>query len=143
HACVSIALQAQVENGGSAGRRARLDVRAAGVDGARFESVLGVVYDPFCQELWTGIRGSPARMNGRVVRVSRRRRLAEAIVSLGFAKDPLTLKQMLPTLNTLIHRVRKIRIMGAAALSLVYVASGRMDAYVEYGLRLWDIAAGG
>ena len=34
-------------------------------------------------------------------------------------------------------------IMGAAALSLVYVATGRMDAYVEYGLRLWDIAAGG
>jgi myo-inositol-1(or 4)-monophosphatase len=50
---------------------------------------------------------------------------------------------MLPTFNGLIHRVRKIRIMGAAALSLVYVATGRMDAYLEYGLRLWDIAAGG
>jgi myo-inositol-1(or 4)-monophosphatase len=50
---------------------------------------------------------------------------------------------MLPTFNHLIHRVRKIRIMGSAALSLVYVASGRLDAYVEYGLRLWDIAAGG
>jgi myo-inositol-1(or 4)-monophosphatase len=50
---------------------------------------------------------------------------------------------MLPTFNGLIHDVRKIRIMGAAALSLVYVASGRMDAYLEYGLRLWDIAAGG
>jgi myo-inositol-1(or 4)-monophosphatase len=33
--------------------------------------------------------------------------------------------------------------MGAAALSMVYVASGRMDAYIEYGLRLWDVAAGG
>ena len=50
---------------------------------------------------------------------------------------------MLLTFNNLIHRVRKIRIMGAAALSLVYVATGRMDGYLEYGLRLWDIAAGG
>jgi myo-inositol-1(or 4)-monophosphatase len=39
--------------------------------------------------------------------------------------------------------VRKIRIMGAAALAMVYVAAGRFDAYVESGIRLWDIAAGG
>jgi len=64
-------------------------------------------------------------------------------VALGFAKHSSTLNRMLPTFNSLIHRVRKIRIMGAAALSMVYVATGRMDAYVEYGLRLWDIAAGG
>jgi myo-inositol-1(or 4)-monophosphatase len=50
---------------------------------------------------------------------------------------------MLPVLNDLVHRVRKIRIMGSAALSLTYVASGRMDAYLEPGVRLWDIAAGG
>jgi len=50
---------------------------------------------------------------------------------------------MLPTLNELIHKVRKVRIMGSAALATVYVATGRMDAYIEYGLRLWDIAAGG
>ena len=50
---------------------------------------------------------------------------------------------MLPVLNRLAHRVRKIRIMGAAALALTYVASGRMDAYLEAGIRLWDIAAGG
>ncbi|MBI3875204.1 MAG: inositol monophosphatase, partial [Verrucomicrobia bacterium] len=40
-------------------------------------------------------------------------------------------------------RVRKIRMMGAAALGLCYVAAGRFDAYIEYGIRLWDIAAGG
>jgi len=102
-----------------------------------------VVYDPFSDELWTARRGEPARLNGRVIRVSRRKRLAEAIVAMGFAKEPSTLEKMLPVFNGLIRRVRKIRIMGAAALALVYVASGRMDAYVEYGLRLWDIAAGG
>ena len=45
--------------------------------------------------------------------------------------------------NGLVHRVRKIRIMGAAALGLTYVATGRFDAYIERGIRLWDIAAGG
>lgn len=123
HACVSIALQE---------RRGR-----------EFRSVVGVVYDPFTDEMWTAVRGGPARLNGKMIRVSRRAKLDEAIVALGFAKQKSTLNRMLPTFNGLIHRVRKIRIMGAAALSLVYVATGRMDAYVEYGLRLWDIAAGG
>jgi myo-inositol-1(or 4)-monophosphatase len=50
---------------------------------------------------------------------------------------------MLPQFNLLVHRVRKIRIMGAAALAMVYVAAGRFDAYIEGGVRLWDIAAGG
>jgi len=125
HACVSIALQVR--------RRQAVP----------FETVLGVVYDPFCEELWTAVRGGPARLNGRTIRVSRRTRLDESIVSLGFAKQPETLKRMLPVFNDLIHRVRKIRMMGAAALAMVYVASGRLDAYTEYGVRLWDIAAGG
>ena len=123
HACVSIALQER--------------------HGREFRSIAGVVYDPFTDEMWTAIRGRTARLNGRIIRVSRRAKLSESIVALGFAKQRFTLNRMLPTFNGLIHRVRKIRIMGAAALSLVYVATGRMDAYVEYGLRLWDIAAGG
>lgn len=126
HACVSIALQTR---------------SARAVDG--YQSIVGVVYDPFTDELWTAVRGQKARLNGRVIHVSDRRRLDESILALGFAKNRNTLKRMLPAFNQLVHKVRKIRIMGAAALSLVYVASGRMDAYVEYGLRLWDIAAGG
>ncbi|PYI81776.1 MAG: inositol monophosphatase, partial [Verrucomicrobia bacterium] len=65
------------------------------------------------------------------------------IVALGFAKTRASAEKMLPVLKRLIHRVRKIRIMGAAALSMTYVATGRMDAYLEYEIRLWDIAAGG
>ena len=49
----------------------------------------------------------------------------------------------LPYFSKLVHRVRKIRMMGSAALGLTYVASGRFDAYIERGIRLWDIAAGG
>ncbi len=124
HACVSIALQRRLPDG-------------------TFETVVGVVFDPFTDELWTAIKGQRARLNGRVIHVSGRAALKQSIIALGFAKDKSTLNHMLPAFNRLVHRVRKMRIMGAAALSLVYVASGRMDAYVEYGLRLWDIAAGG
>jgi myo-inositol-1(or 4)-monophosphatase len=123
HACVSIALQS---------RRNQV-----------YETVLGVVYDPFVDECWTALRGGTARLNGRGIRTSHHSRWGEAIVTLGFAKSRKSLELMLPLLLRLAHRARKIRIMGSAALALVYVASGRMDAYLEPGVRLWDIAAGG
>ena len=131
HTCVSIALQ----------RRAETPKTAEFEDG--YQSVVGVVYDPFCDELWSGIRGQPALLNGRIIRVSGRRRLREAIVSIGFAKSQESLEATLPYFNKLVYRVRKIRMMGAAALGLTYVATGRFDAYIERGIRLWDIAAGG
>lgn len=131
HACVSIALQKKVA----------ASTPQAYEDG--FQTLVGVVYDPFCDELWTAIRGGPARLNRRVIRVSQRRNLEEAIVSIGFAKTRENLEATLPYFLELVHRVRKIRIMGAAALALTYVATGRFDAYIERGIRLWDIAAGG
>jgi myo-inositol-1(or 4)-monophosphatase len=134
HACVSIALQEQADLPSS-------PTGAVYADG--YQTVLGIVYDPFLDELWSAAAQGPARLNGRVIHTSDRRRLHEAIVALGFAKDRNTLQRMLPIFGRLVHRVRKIRIMGAAALSMTYVANGRFDAYVERGVRLWDIAAGG
>lgn len=124
HACVSIALQQRTDDGA-------------------YETVTGVVLDPFCHELWTATLDGPARLNRRIIKVSERNKLKESIVAIGFAKNKWTLNRMLPLFNLLIHRCRKIRMMGAAALALTYVASGRFDAYVEGGIRLWDIAAGG
>ncbi len=132
HACVSIAFQA---------RSSKLK-RPPHPDAA-YQTLVGVVYDPFLDELWTAIRGQPARLNGKIIHVSRRRKLAEAIVAMGFAKDQTTLAKMLPVFHALVPRVRKIRLLGAAALSMTWVAAGRMDAYLECGIRLWDIAAGG
>ena len=131
HACVSIALQQR------AARKADADYE----DG--YQTIVGVVFDPFCNELWTAIRGQPARLNGRVTRVSARPQLSEAIVSIGFAKNRANIERGLPYFAWLVRRVRKIRMMGAAALGLAYVASGRFDAYIERGVNLWDIAAGG
>lgn len=111
--------------------------------GGTYQTDLGVILDPFQGELWTALRGRVARRNGRRIRVSTRRRLRDAVLSLGFAKTDRELERMFPAFTRLARRVRKIRIMGSAALALAYVADGRFDAYVESGIRLWDIAAGG
>jgi len=124
HACVSIALQHQSQSGD-------------------YETSVGVVYDPFTDETWTAVRGGLTRLNGRLTRVSRRKQLKESIVCVGFAKSRHSLERALPHFIWMARRVRKMRMMGAAALGLAYVASGRFDAYVERGVSLWDVAAGG
>jgi myo-inositol-1(or 4)-monophosphatase len=144
HACVSIALQKRdkyqvTSDTNNRSRRERNHVTCH----SSHVTVLGVVYDPFCDELWTAIRGRPARLNGKVIHASRRRELGEAIVSIGFAKSRASLETALPYFAWLSRRVRKIRIMGSAALGLTYVATGRFDAYIERSIHLWDIAAGG
>lgn len=145
HACVSIALQIQSPEStvhspqSTAG--SRFTHHASCI--TDYQTLVGVVYDPFTDELWTAIRGQAARLNGRVIHVSNRRQLAECVVSIGFAKSKANLERTLPYFNKLARRVRKVRIMGAAALGLTYVATGRFDAYIERGISLWDIAAGG
>ena len=122
HACVSIALQRRT--------------------GADYTTVLGVIYAPFTDELWTAGRGGKTKLNGRVVRCSRRGKAAESVVAIGFSKSKQNLAISLPHLNRLARRTKKIRILGSAALELAYVASGRLDLYVERTINLWDIAAG-
>jgi myo-inositol-1(or 4)-monophosphatase len=131
HACVSIALQRRASGAGRGGYE----------DG--YETVVGVVFDPFLDEMFTAVTGQPARLNGRPIRVSKRSKLAEAIVSIGFAKSRESIRTTLPYFGELVYRVRKVRMMGAAALGIAYVATGRFDAYIERGISLWDIAAGG
>jgi myo-inositol-1(or 4)-monophosphatase len=105
-------------------------------------SIVGVIYDPFTDELWTAVRGGKTRLNGRIVRVSKRAQLNESVIAIGFSKDKENLDLSLPHVNRLARRVKKIRIMGSAALELAYVASGRLDAYIERRINLWDVAAG-
>jgi myo-inositol-1(or 4)-monophosphatase len=122
HAAVSIALQ----------RRA----------GKNYKTIIGVIYDPFTDELWTATLGGKTRLNGRVVRCSNRARVGDSLVAMGFSKNKENLEKSLPHLVRLSRRAKKIRIMGSAALELAYVACGRLDAYVERTINLWDIAAG-
>src|SRR5712664_4143310 len=106
------------------------------------EIVVGVIYDPIRSEMWTGQRGEISKLNGAPIHVSDRAELAEAVISIGLAKTGETINTNFPRLQQMIHRVRKCRVLGSAALDMAYVASGRFDAYIETGISLWDIAAG-
>lgn len=106
------------------------------------EMIVGVVYDPMRDELWEVERGGPARLNGQPCAVSRRTQLSEAVLSIGFAKNKSTITSGLPLFEKMIYKARKCRLMGSAALDLAYIASGRLDAYIESSVSLWDVAAG-
>jgi myo-inositol-1(or 4)-monophosphatase len=103
---------------------------------------LGVIYDPVRDELWHAAKGGPAHLNDRVIRVSTRHTVGEATVSVGFSKENRGFRSGLRTFEHLIHRARKCRMMGSAALDLAYVATGRLDAYIERSVSWWDVAAG-
>jgi myo-inositol-1(or 4)-monophosphatase len=106
------------------------------------EIIVGVIYDPIRDEMWSGQKGEKPKLNGEHFRVSERADLGEAVISIGLAKTQETITTNLPLLQEMIHRVRKCRVLGSAALDMAYVACGRFDAYVEQGISLWDIAAG-
>lgn len=129
HFCVSIALQ-----------HANLAGRFASEFGG-YESIVGVVYDPMRDELFSAEKGKGAFLNGNPLHVSKRS-LEESIITVGFSKTEETMQMGMAQFQRLICQVRKMRTMGAAALDLAYVAGARMDAYLEFRVRLWDIAAG-
>jgi myo-inositol-1(or 4)-monophosphatase len=104
--------------------------------------VVGVIYDPIRNEMWTGQRGEVSKLNGAPIHVSDRAELSECVISIGLAKTGETINTNFPLLQQMIHRVRKCRVLGSAALDMAYVACGRFDAYIETGISLWDIAAG-
>jgi len=108
----------------------------------RSEILVGVIYDPMGDEMWAGQKGDTPKLNGQPFHVSDRAELAEAVISIGLAKTGETINANFPLLQAMIHRVRKCRVLGSAALDMAYVACGRFDAYIETGISLWDIAAG-
>jgi myo-inositol-1(or 4)-monophosphatase len=118
HFCVSIALRCEAE------------------------IIVGVIYDPMRDEMWAVQKGAEPKLNDHPFRVSERADLAEAVISVGLSKTGVTIESGLPLLQAMVHRARKCRLMGSAALDMAYVACGRFDAYIEQGISLWDVAAG-
>jgi len=108
----------------------------------RGEIIAGVIYDPMRDELWQAESGGKATLNGAPIAVSERTQLSDAVLSVGFSKTKTTINAGLPLLEKYVTRARKCRLMGSAALDLAYVSCGRLDAYIEQSVSLWDVAAG-
>jgi myo-inositol-1(or 4)-monophosphatase len=106
------------------------------------EIVVGVIHDPMVNETWTVEKGSQAMLNGKPIRCSDRTQLEQSILFVGCGKDEEALKTGIERFRRASLRARKMRMMGSAALGMAYIASGRLDAYIESRISLWDIAAG-
>jgi myo-inositol-1(or 4)-monophosphatase len=107
------------------------------------EVLLGVVLEVTRDECFTAWKGGGAWLNGRRIRVSPRGRLQDSLLATGFPYDDFGREaQYMELLRALMHQSRGIRRLGSAAADLAYVACGRFEAFYEYGLNPWDVAAG-
>ena len=104
----------------------------------------GVVYDPLRQEIFSASRGQGAQLDGRRIRVSKRTTIQQSLVATGFPyrANLKYLDRYLEMLKVVMLESAGVRRPGSAALDLCYVAAGRVDAFFEFGLAKWDIAAG-
>jgi myo-inositol-1(or 4)-monophosphatase len=105
-------------------------------------TLVGVIYDPMRDELWTAERDGPALLDGREIQGSDRTDLATAMVATGFGYDAEIRRLQAGVIAELLPQVRDIRRLGSAALDLAWTAAGRYDAFFERGLNAWDLAAG-
>jgi myo-inositol-1(or 4)-monophosphatase len=104
---------------------------------------VGVIFDPFHQELFRAAKGLGATRNRQPIHVSKTQALADSLLVTGFAYDRReTADNNYAEFCYLTHLTQGVRRGGSAALDLAYVACGRLDGYWERGLSPWDIAAG-
>jgi myo-inositol-1(or 4)-monophosphatase len=107
------------------------------------QPLLGVVYDPTRNELFTALRGGGALLNGRPLRVTQTAELIDAVITSGFPYDKHTNPDNnLKEWAAFTVRIRGERRLGSAALDLSYVAAGRLDGYWEKDLKPYDVMAG-
>jgi myo-inositol-1(or 4)-monophosphatase len=93
-------------------------------------------------ETWTVEKGGPAMLNGVPIKTSNRDTFEQSILYVGCGKDEESLRTGVERFRKASLKARKMRMMGSAALGMAYIASGRLDGYIEARISLWDIAAG-
>jgi len=106
------------------------------------EIIVGIIYDPSRDELFVAEKGKGAYLHGKRMRVAEDETLSVSLIATGFPADAEYAARNLQGVARLQPKVRNIRMAGSAALHLAYVAAGRISGYYEYGLNIWDMAAG-
>ena len=109
------------------------------------EAVIGIVYSPFLDKLFTAKKGSGATCNGKPIHVRPCIGLKEALIvaELGSGREPDRINAVNKNLKSVMWSCHGMRGLGSAALNICYVASGYADAYWEFGLHIWDMVAAG
>ncbi len=107
------------------------------------EIVLGVVYEINLKECFYAWKDGNAFLNGQIIKVSGNKSINDSLIATGFPYyDYSRLTEYMNTFTYLLQNSRGVRRLGSAAVDLAYVACGRFEAFYEYGLRPWDVAAG-
>lgn len=103
-----------------------------------------LIYDPIRDEMFTASRGKGAHLNNHRMRVSSKKELDSALIGTGFpiSENPDVHQNYLAMFSQALPACANMRSAGSSALDLAYVASGRLDGFFEYGLQIWDSAAG-
>ena len=105
--------------------------------------IIGVVYDPNRQEMFSAIHQDGCFLNGQRVNTSQSRHLEDSLLATGVPFRDFSFEESyMRGFNEAIHHTRGIRRLGAAALDLAWVACGRFDGYWEMGLAPYDVCAG-
>jgi myo-inositol-1(or 4)-monophosphatase len=104
--------------------------------------IAGVVYDPLNRELFAAERGAGARLNGVPIHVSKAATLNDSLVATGFPSRRRHMNVNVHFYYQLAMLTHGVRRGGSAAIDLAYTACGRLDAFWEFGLNPWDMAAG-
>jgi myo-inositol-1(or 4)-monophosphatase len=104
--------------------------------------MVGVIFDPHRDELFTAIRGRGAYMNGEPISVGEQKEIGDAVVAMGSPPAEESMQMSLKGIQALMPKVRTIRMLGSAAVMCAWVANGRLTCYWEYDLSSWDISAG-
>ena len=103
--------------------------------------ILGIVYDPLRDELFTGTAGRGASLNRGPLLTPEVTRLEDAVVALSFGAREESIAYMSRIMPVFTRSARKVRSFGSTALDMVQVAVGRIGAFVQMGTNLWDFAA--
>jgi len=108
------------------------------------ETVMGYIYHPVYEDMYKALKGRGATLNDQPIQVSHRNTLETSVMATGFPYGyPAWMDDFLGMIMKAVRKIQGFRRMGSAALDLAYVASGRLDAFFEYQLNPWDVAAGG
>ncbi|KAI6704651.1 hypothetical protein NL676_007613 [Syzygium grande] len=106
---------------------------------------VGVVYNPIMEELFTGVQGKGAFLNGNPIKVSSQSDLVKCLLATeaGVKRDKATLDASTGRIKSLLFKVRSVRMSGSCALNLCGIACGRLDLFYEAGFGgPWDVAGG-
>lgn len=106
-----------------------------------YDVLAGVIYDPVRQEMFSALAGQEATLNERPIEASAVTELKEAVVGLDWSHSRELRQSAVDAVNRLAHHVHSVRAVGSAALAMAWVAAGRLDGYLNYHLKPWDVAA--